>query len=338
MSTMSGKPLFFGVTMNGLAFSDKEIPSIETRFRLARQAGAFDYIEYSPRPGEIDEVLLASERHGIPVRAGSFFYTLGRDEPLLAWHLKICEVLGADVLNIQVGPKDAHATPLSDEAIAAFFMNCAEQGQLLGVVPAFEIHINMWSEEFDRVSRVAELVGKKGAQFNITLDHSHCVFKIGNEREIARDKANGRIGIDYARLDPEHPNNYYDEWLDEGLVIHMHVRGAAPDNPANILARHSDGSFGRGVQYPFLPPRSGEWHSTWAETALDAWKAVSRKAFTYHATSAASRLKRVSAEYIPWTDYGAGAGYSVIENNQACIAWLRDAWAAIGAPSSRVPD
>ncbi|MEW9613267.1 hypothetical protein AB3G45_05395 [Shinella sp. S4-D37] len=326
--TMTENSLAFGVTLNGLAYSDREIPSIDTRFRIARQAGIVDYIEYSPRPGEIDEVLLASERHGIPVRAGSLFYTLGRDEPLLEWNMRVSRQLGAEVQNIQIAPMDASGAPVSDEAIARYFLVCAELGSLLDVVPAFEIHINMWSEAFDRIMRVAELVDRLGAQFNITLDHSHCVFKVDNAREAALDKANGRTGFDHARLDPSHPNSYYDEWLSAGLVVHAHARAAAPDNPANILARHPNGSFGRGVQYPFIEPRKGEWHSPWDERRLDMWKAVTNKLFAHHASTPGSRLRRISAEFIPFVDYGAGSGYSVSENNMACIKWLRTSWSA----------
>ncbi|WP_108610763.1 hypothetical protein [Aminobacter sp. MSH1] len=325
---MSDQSLAFGVTLNGLVYSDRETPSIDTRFRIARQAGIIDYIEYSPKPGEIDEVLLASERHAVPVRAGSFFYTLGRDEPLLEWNMRVSSLLGADVQNVQIAPRDASGAPLSDEAIARYFLVCAELGSLLNVEPAFEIHINMWSEAFDRVTRVAEWVDKLGGRFNITLDHSHCVFKIDNDREATLDQANGRTSFEHARLNPSHVNSYYDEWLSAGLIVHAHARAAAPDNPPNVLARHSDGTFGRGVQYPFIEPRKGEWHLPWDESRLDIWKAVTNRLFAYHASTPDSRLRRISAEFIPSVDYGAGAGYSINENNIACVRWMRASWAA----------
>lgn len=323
---MADDKLSFGVTLNGLAYSDREIPTIDTRFRIARLSGVFDYIEYSPRPGEVNEVIEASERHGIPVGAGSFFYTPGRDEPLIEWHLRLSSMLGADVQNIQIAPRDLSGRLLSDGDIAELFMRCSEWGSRFGVTPSFEVHINMWSEEFDRVSRVAEIVDKRGGQFNLTLDHSHCVFKMDNSRERDLDKSKGRTQLDYERLSPEHANNYYDEWLAAGIIAHAHARASAPGNPQNVLARHVDGSFGRGVQYPFIMPRANEWHTVWDAGCLDTWKAITRKLLRHHAQTPASRLKRISAEFIPSIDYGAGAGGAVSENNIACVRWLRQTW------------
>ena len=58
-------------------------------------------------------------------------------------------------------------------------------GIKLGVVPCFEIHVNMWSEDFLRVSRVGKLVEDTGIEFNITLDHSHVIFKIKSTASVS---------------------------------------------------------------------------------------------------------------------------------------------------------
>ena len=39
------------------------------------------------------------------------------------------------------------------------------------------------SEDFLRVSKVGKLVEEKGIEFNLTLDHSHVIFKIDNPKE-----------------------------------------------------------------------------------------------------------------------------------------------------------
>ena len=41
----------------------------------------------------------------------------------------------------------------------------------------------MWSEDFPRVSDVVKIIEDKGVEFNITLDHSHVIFKIDNKKE-----------------------------------------------------------------------------------------------------------------------------------------------------------
>jgi hypothetical protein len=50
-------------------------------------------------------------------------------------------------------------------------------------VPCFEVHVNMWSEDFPRVGHVGRMVENRGAEFNITLNHSHVIFKMDNPPE-----------------------------------------------------------------------------------------------------------------------------------------------------------
>jgi hypothetical protein len=40
----------------------------------------------------------------------------------------------------------------------------------------------------------------------------------------------------------------------------------------------------------------------------------------------AATPQHISCEFIPFADYGGGAGYSIFDNNVACAAWLRDLW------------
>ena len=53
-----------------------------------------------------------------------------------------------------------------------------------------------------------------------------------------------------------------------------------------------------------------------------------RELFAFHARNPASKLGQISCEHIPNVDYGAGAGYSIFEQNVACARWLRAEWAA----------
>ena len=91
--------------------------------------------------------------------------------------------------------------------------------------------------------------------------------------------------------------------------------------------------MGRGVQYPFIEPGAGEWHSRWDERALEPWKEVIRQLARYHGSSPASPLQLVSTEFIPFTDYGQGAHYSLLDNSVACARWIRREFA--GAESAR---
>ena len=62
-------------------------------------------------------------------------------------------------------------------------MKVSDYGEKIGCLPCFEIHINMWSEDFLRINSVARIVQEEGGTFRMTLDHSHVVFKMNNEVE-----------------------------------------------------------------------------------------------------------------------------------------------------------
>jgi hypothetical protein len=262
----------------------------------------------------------------LPIRAGGFYYTLGRDEPLLEWHLRIGREVGAQAQNVQISQVDADGVPLSDARVAFAYLRAFEIGTTLGVTPCFEVHVNMWSEHFGRVEGVAELVEKQGVAFNITLDASHVIFKIDNPREQAvqgmrEDVIAGRI-----ILDPFDSRSVTERWINRDIVGHAHARPAAPNNPVNVWGKHPNGQFGRGIQYPFKSPAPGTWHAQWSEAALAPWKQVMRSLLKHHATHGRREVLCISTEILPFADYGAGVRYSLFEDSIGCARWLRSTW------------
>ena len=323
------RELPIGVVGSGVVHADTDTPDIDTRFRMVREAGVFDYYDRSPLPGEVDAYLRASVRYALPVRAGGFYYTLGRDEPLFEWHLRIARSCGALVHNVQLMTCDIAGRPVTNEQVAAWYLWAAELGERQGVTPCFEVHVNMWSEHFGRVEEVGHMVESRGVKFNMTLDHSHVIFKIDNPLE--QDVQGMRTDIEAGRLvlDPYRPGNVVAKWIDANWVRHAHARSTIPANPVNVWARHPDGSFGRGIQYPFVRPQPGEWHSDWREERLEPWKQVVRQLLHHHATRPDSCLGQISTEYIPPPDYGGGARYSIFAQNVACARWIRETWNAV---------
>lgn len=321
-----GHCLLIGITGNSVVHTDADQFDLDTRFRMVREAGVFDYYERSPPPGELDAHLRASARHGVPIRAGGFYYTLGRDEPLLEWHLQIGQVVGAKVQNVQISQFDALGVPVSDERVAMAYLNAYEIGASLGVIPCFEVHVNMWSEHFGRIENVAERVEREGIPFNITLDASHVVFKIDNPREQSIQGLDEDVRARRVVLDPFDPQSVTERWIRKDLVGHAHARPAVPNNPLNIWGRHPNGQTGRGIQYPFTRPRPGCWHSDWSETALEPWKQVLRSLMRHHASHGKRPVLHISTEILPFADYGAGARYSLFEDSLACAKWLRSTW------------
>ena len=322
------KKLLVGITDSGIMHTRLNEFDIDARFAMVKASGVFDYVDKSPFATDFAAYHAAIKKHDLPIRAGGFYYFLERDEPLLEWHLNVARDFGALVHNVQILTNDIHGKPVTDEQVADIYCRAAETGDRTGVVPCFEVHVNMWSEHFGRVERVAKIVKGRGFKFNITLDHSHVIFKIDNPRE--QEVQNMREDVESGKvvLDPFKPGDVCSQWIDANYVRHAHARAAAPGGPVNLWASHPDGRPGRGIQYPFIEPKPGEWHSAWREAALEPWKEVIRKLLKHHAENDHSELETISTEFISPPDYGGGAKYSIFEHSVACAKWIRNEWAA----------
>ncbi len=327
--------LQIGITENGIMHTDATEFGVDTRFRMVKESGAYDYYDKTPESAAlVDEYLAASEKYGLPVRAGGWFYQLGKDEQLLREKLELSARLGSKVHNTQILSKHADGHFVTDDEVVAAYLQAAEWGDACGCLPTFEVHINMWSEDFRRVSRVADAVEARGVPYRMTLDHSHVIFKMDNPEEQEVFDIRSAIEAGELVLDPFANGSVCREWIERGFVHHCHARAAVPNNPRNTRYRYADGRPGRGVQYPFIEPGADEYVAPWDETRLAPWKEVVRQLFTYHATDNLGRLGQVSTEFIPAPDYGAGHGYSIFEHSVACAKWLRSTWKETAAANS----
>ena len=323
------KDLPIGITESGVMHTDAETPfDLETKFRMVKDAGVFDYLDKTPPAEDESEYARLSDKYELPIRAGGWFYTLGRDEGLLKENLELGGRLGSIVHNTQILAQHAEGHLATNDEIAETYMRALEWGERAGCVPTFEVHINMWSEDFRRINEVADSVEARGVPFRMTLDHSHVIFKINNPQEQEVFDIRGDVESGKLVLDPFEPENICAHWIERELVWHAHARAAAPNNPINVWAKHDDGKFGRGIQYPFIQPEADQWHSDWSEEKLEPWKEVVRQLMKHHALSDTSNLGQISTEFIPNPDYGGGAKYSIFENSIACARWLRATWAS----------
>jgi hypothetical protein len=326
------KDLLFGIQTNGIRHTEADgMPDIDTRFAMVRDAGVFDYVDKTPDPHEIEDFRAASKKYGLPVRGSGWFYAVGRDEDLLANNLAVAGDLGSTVHNVQVLANRANGELASNEDVVNFYETALEIGDKHGVMPCLEVHVNMWSEDFRRVTPVGKLAESRGLPFRTTLDHSHVIFKINNPREqqvfdIASDVASGKLV-----LDPFVDGNVCSEWINNNWVGHCHARSAVPNNPLNTLASDENGNPGRGIQYPFAEPAPGTWHADWHASALEPWKEVVRKLLRHHARTEDSPLGQISTEFIPNLDYGEGCRYSLFDQAIACVEWMRAEWDAVQA-------
>ncbi len=322
--------LLFGIQTNGIKHTHADpMPDVDTRFAMVREAGVFDYVDKTPDPDQIEDFLAARDKYGLPVRGSGWFYTLGEDDALLETNLATARRLGSIVHNTQIKLRHADGHVVTDEEVADAYLRAAELGDRYGCTPCFEIHVNMWSEDFPRVARVGRMVEARGAEFNITLDHSHVIFKIDNPAEQKIFETDKKIASGELNLDPFQDGNVIAEWVSAGWVRHCHARAAIPNNPRNTPARHPDGSVGRGIQYPFKRPAPGEYHADWDEAALEPWKEGIRILMRHHAQDPKAKLGQISTEFIPNTDYGEGCRYSLFEQAIACVEWMRREWSDI---------
>jgi len=320
------KELLIGIQETGVMHAKWNEFDLDTRFRMVKESGVFDYYDKTPTPHDAPQFKRAVQKYALPLSAGGWFYMLGRDEPLLQWHLQVAGEYGTRVQNVQIFTNRNDGRPVTDTEVAETFLWAAEIGDKNGVVPCFEVHVNMWSEHFGRVERVADLVKKRGVHFNLTLDHSHVIFKMNNPPEQEVQNLRDDVLSGAVELDPFKPGNVCQRWISANYVRHAHARAAVPNGPMNVWAV-VDGKPGRGIQYPFIAPKPGEWHAEWDAEKLEPWKEVLRQLLKHHASDPVSKLATISTEFIPWPDYGAGAKYSLFEHSVACATWIREEWA-----------
>jgi hypothetical protein len=300
---------------------DKQV-SLEDWFKEISQMKIFDYVDKTPPKNEFLKYKNLSEKYDLPILSSGWFYMLGKEDELILENLKMGSELGSKYHNVQLFINHADGHPLTDQEIAECYLKVSEYGEKIGCLPCFEIHINMWSEDFLRINSVAKIVQENGATFRMTLDHSHVVFKMDNPEEQAMFNLSNQLKEKKIILDPFQEGNISEYWINEGYVCLMHARSVIPNNPKNIGGKHPDGSVGRGVQYPFIKPLDGQYHAEWDETKLEPWKEVVRKVIKHHYTQDSS-LECITTEFIPATDYGEGSTYSLLDNAIACAEWIR---------------
>ena len=316
----------FKIGCNGRgAIHTVDLP-VEEQFRLVKDSGVFDYFDRLPPREELDEYLRCSAKYSLPIHTFTWFYQLGRDEPLIEQNLDTGKEAGGEVHNVMIFENHSDGHVLSDEEIVEVYLRTYDSAKRRGITPSFELHVNMWNEDFRRVERVANQVRGRGIPFHFTLDYSHVIFKIENPEEQDRSGIRDDVAAGKLILDPFEDGNLCDRWLSMGMVLWAQLRPAAPNGPKNIWAHGENGEIGRGIQYPFTRPKPGEWHSEWYAYKVEPSKEAMRKTLTYHLMNPDSPLRYITTEMINLPDYGMNAKYSLIEQNIQCAKWIRATW------------
>lgn len=313
----------------GNPVSLQELP-VDTQFRMVVEAGVFDFFDRLPLSDKVDDYIKAVEKYNFPVLGSAWTYRIGDDAlKVLEAHLVNCKATGVRYHNMMVLTHHAKGHVVTDEELIDLYLRSYELGNKYGVEIGFEVHILMWSEDFRRVTPMANKIRAQGVPFNFVMDYSHCIFKIGNPAEqdisgIREDVAAGKVV-----LDPFEKGNLADEWLSMNMVWWQQNRPAVPNGPVNIWAKGEDGKPGRGVQYPFVRPRPGEWYDEWHAYLLEPSKELIRKTLRHHLTHDDSPLKLMTVDYINLPDYGLGVHYNTYESSVAVGRFIRETQASI---------
>ena len=122
-------PLRIGIAEAGIRHSMSRAPTLDTAFPMVKDCGAFDYVDKTPPRSQVTEYLRLSERFNLPVLAGGWWYTLGRDEELLAENLKIGADLGSIVHNVQIMMDHADGRLVTDQEVADAYARAHDLAQ-----------------------------------------------------------------------------------------------------------------------------------------------------------------------------------------------------------------
>lgn len=328
MDSLPPAALPVGINLDGVLVHDGlPTPDAPTRFAWIRDASLFDYIEKNIDPGEdfapyFDWVA----EYGLPIGVFGGIFCAGRDEALMRWGLRTGGQLGARLFNMQLFARHADGRPLTDQQVADWFLDAMEHGSAAGCLPALEVHVDMWNEQFHRVEAVAELLARSHVPLRLTLDHSHLIFKIDQPEQLARSGLPAAPDGGRALLAPGQATTLYRHWLAQGWVVHAHTRSAAPGVACNPAMPGADGRPGRAIQYPLVRPEPGAFHRLWQEQELEPWKSAVRELLDWMHQQPTRAPQQISCEYIPFADYGGGGRYDIWQNNQACARWLKEEW------------
>jgi hypothetical protein len=327
----SKRELPIGINIDGVLDHDGlPWPTAAERFARIAASRAFDYIEKNFNPAEDPASYpdLAAQ-HNLPLRVMGGIYLAGQDERRIADEIGMAGRWGAQVFNMQLFARHADGHELSDLEVAKQFLFAMEHGARSGCLPSFEVHIDMWSEDFRRIERVAALLARHHVPLRVTLDHSHLLFKVDSPDELAASGITLEVASGQLVLRPDGaPEPVYATWLKEGWVAHAHTRSVQLRGKPNPLMARGDGRPGRGVQYPLVRPPEGSYHQAWDEAELRPWKQAVAQLLSFKAQNPACPVGQVSCEFIPFADYGGGVRYSIFDQNVACAQWLRELWQA----------
>ena len=309
-------------------------PTIYEKFDLLAEAQIWDFIDHIPvERSLIDDYIKASQKHGIPIYSGYGCYVWGDHQQAFEENVHLTHAVGAKYHNIMLAAKDHQKNYLTNQQIADAYQYFYEYALKHDVKITFENHVDNWSEDYRRISEVAQLVQAKGIPFQMAMDYSHCIFKIENPIETHISFQQNQDAI--RKLDPFNADSFADEWLQNNFVHWGQIRPAVPNGPLNTWSMESSpwegfgiDRPGRGIQYPFQqPPKSSCPHDEWHAHKLSCTKEVIRKIIDSYLANEKSNVEIMTVDNINLWSYGLGWKYNMFEDSCAVARYIRELYA-----------
>ena len=164
--------------------------------------------------------------------------------------------VGMKLLNVMLNSYAADGHELTDREIIDTYGRTAEVGDKVGVELSFELHVDCWSEKYERVTPIVNAVRSEGLTFDLTLDYSHVVFKI-DDPEQQQISASGKVEPDASSSIRSKREAFFGmACARRNPLCAIPARGAAKS--PQRLGENPDGSLPRGIMYPFVKPQPGE--------------------------------------------------------------------------------
>ena len=129
------KKLPVGITESGVIHTSGDEPfDLDTKFRMVKESGVYDYIDKTPPADQEAEYIRCSEKYDLPIRAGGWFYQLGENEDLLHDNLRLGARLGSRMHNTQINMfhKDGHL--VTNGEVADAYLRAYDVGEECGCI------------------------------------------------------------------------------------------------------------------------------------------------------------------------------------------------------------
>ncbi|CAM2155702.1 Xylose isomerase [Pararobbsia alpina] len=313
------EPMFIGVDVGGAmpgASGNTRRSRQADHFRLAAEAGVFDFVETHASAGDdLAPYFDLVDRYALPVRVIDGTWGIGRDEAKAKDVIDAGSRVGGKVLNLRLCGHRADGALLSDDEVVAFYLRLCEWGDRVGCVPSLDA-CSVSKRDRTRVTRLGERITNAGAPFRVTLDLSDLPplsHGASNDAGATRGDLSPISACSAQASDTPHS-----DWIAQGWVYHVRTHGLLSRTARKTRAART---AARGIHAP--PPVTSQ---VWAVNRAEGWKRELRQLIRLQANELRPWLRQITCAFASAPGQRRDAALDALSDNVACARWLRDTW------------